>query len=39
MINNLTPGAFGPWTGFPIRCGYTALILAVGMVLLVRRDA
>jgi len=39
MINNPAPDAFGPWTGFLILCGYTALILAVGAVLLVRRDA
>ena len=39
MINNPPPDAFGPWTGFGILCGYTALILAVGAVLLVRRDA
>jgi ABC-2 type transport system permease protein len=39
MINNPAPDAFGPWTGFLILCGYTALILAVGTVLLARRDA
>jgi len=39
MINNPAPDAFGPWTGFLILCGYTALTLAVGAVLLVRRDA
>jgi ABC-2 type transport system permease protein len=39
MINNPAPDAFGPWTGFGILCAYTALILAVGTVLLVRRDA
>jgi ABC-2 type transport system permease protein len=39
MINNPAPDAFGPWTGFGILCGYTALILAVGTVFLVRRDA
>ena len=39
MISNPPPDAFGPWTGFLILCGYTALILAVGTVLLVRRDA
>jgi ABC-2 type transport system permease protein len=39
MINNPAPDAFGPWTGFLILCGYAALILAVGTVLLVRRDA
>ena len=39
MINNPAPDAFGPWTGFLILCGYTLLILALGMVLLVRRDA
>ena len=39
MINNPSPDAFDPWTGLLILCGYTALILAVGTVLLVRRDA
>jgi ABC-2 type transport system permease protein len=39
MINNSVPDAFGPWTGFLILCGYTVLTLALGMVLLVRRDA
>lgn len=39
LINNPGPDAFGPWTGFLILCGYTALILAAGTVLLVRRDA
>jgi ABC-2 type transport system permease protein len=39
MINNPGPDAFGPWIGFLILCGYTALILAVGTVFLVRRDA
>ena len=39
MINNPVPRAFGPWTEFAILCGYTAVMLALGMVLLVRRDA
>jgi ABC-2 type transport system permease protein len=39
MINNPAPAAFGPWTGFFILCGYTALILAAGTVILERRDA
>ena len=39
MINNPAPAAFGPWTGFFIICGYTVLILALGTVFLVRRDA
>jgi ABC-2 type transport system permease protein len=39
MINNPAPDAFGPWIGFLILCGYTAVILALGTVLLVRRDA
>ena len=39
MINNPVPNAFGPWTGFAILCGYTAAVLALGTVLLVRRDA
>jgi hypothetical protein len=39
MVNNSAPDAFGPWAGFFIVCGYTVLILALGTVLLVRRDA
>jgi ABC-2 type transport system permease protein len=39
LINNPVPDAFSPWTGFFILCGYTLLILALGTVLLVRRDA
>ena len=39
MVKNAVPDAFGPWTGFGILCGYTALTLAVGMVVMVRRDA
>jgi ABC-2 type transport system permease protein len=39
MINNPAPGAFGPWAGFFILCGYTVLILALGTASLVRRDA
>jgi ABC-2 type transport system permease protein len=39
IINDPSADAFGPWTGFGILCGYTALILAVGAVLMVRRDA
>jgi ABC-2 type transport system permease protein len=39
MINDPGPNAFSPWTGFLILCGYTALVLALGTILLVRRDA
>jgi ABC-2 type transport system permease protein len=39
MINNPVPHAFGPWTEFAILCGYAVLALALGTVLLVRRDA
>jgi ABC-type transport system involved in multi-copper enzyme maturation permease subunit len=39
MINNPAPDAFGPWAGFLILCGYTVLVLALGTVMLVRRDA
>jgi ABC-type transport system involved in multi-copper enzyme maturation permease subunit len=39
MINNPAPDAFGPWAGFLILCGYTVLVLALGTVVLVRRDA
>jgi ABC-2 type transport system permease protein len=39
MISNSVPNAFGPWTEFAILCGYTAAILALGTVLLGRRDA
>ena len=38
-IKNPYPDGFSPWVGLLILCGYTGLILAVGMVLLVRRDA
>ena len=30
---------FGPWTGFALLCGYAAIALVAGGVLLVRRDA
>jgi ABC-2 type transport system permease protein len=30
---------FSPWAGFAILCGYTAAVLFIGGVLLVRRDA
>ncbi len=33
------PGSFSPWVGFLILCGYAVAALAVGAVLLVRRDA
>jgi ABC-2 type transport system permease protein len=39
MINNPVPRSFGPWTEFAILCGYTVLALALGTILLVRRDA
>jgi ABC-2 type transport system permease protein len=39
MINNPVPHGFGPWTEFAILCGYTVVMLALGTVLLVRRDA
>jgi ABC-2 type transport system permease protein len=39
MINNGHPGDLGPWTGLLLLCGYTVMVLAVGTVLLVRRDA
>jgi hypothetical protein len=39
MTNNSVPNACGPWTEFAILCGYTVLALALGTVLLVRRDA
>jgi ABC-2 type transport system permease protein len=39
MINNSVPHAFGPWTEFAFLCGYTVVVLALGTVLLVRRDA
>jgi ABC-2 type transport system permease protein len=39
MLNNPAPHAFGPWVGLLILCGYTVLALALGTVLLVRRDA
>jgi hypothetical protein len=39
MVNNSAPDAFGPWAGFLILCGYTVLVLGLGTVLMVRRDA
>jgi ABC-2 type transport system permease protein len=39
MINDGHAGDFGPWVGLLVLCGYTALILVLGTVLLVRRDA
>jgi ABC-2 type transport system permease protein len=33
------PGAFSPWIGLLILCGYAAAVLVIGGVLLVRRDA
>jgi hypothetical protein len=38
-ISNPAPHAIGPWTGFLIFFGYTARVLGLGTVLLVRRDA
>jgi ABC-2 type transport system permease protein len=32
-------GAFNPWVGFALLCGYAVTLLIVGGVLLVRRDA
>lgn len=39
MINDSAPGAFGPWAGLLILCGYAVLVLALGALFLVRRDA
>jgi ABC-2 type transport system permease protein len=39
MTGNSVPNAFGPWAELAILCGYTALALALGTILLVRRDA
>jgi len=33
------PATFSPWVGFGILCGYAVAVLAIGTVLLVRRDA
>ena len=33
------PDAFSPWVGFAILCGYAAVALVIGGILLVRRDA
>jgi ABC-type transport system involved in multi-copper enzyme maturation permease subunit len=35
----ILPGALSPWTGFAVMTVYAAVALAVGAVLLVRRDA
>ena len=37
-LNN-GPYSFSPWTGMLVLCGYAAGLLAIGAVLLVRRDA
>jgi ABC-type transport system involved in multi-copper enzyme maturation permease subunit len=37
--SNGFPGAFSPWLGLLILCGYAAAVLVIGGVLLVRRDA
>lgn len=40
MISHSTfPGSFSPWVGLLILCGYAVAALAIGGVLLVRRDA
>jgi ABC-2 type transport system permease protein len=39
MISDFAPDSFGAWTGLLILCGYTALVLILGTVFLVRRDA
>jgi len=36
---NGVPGAFSPWIGLLILCGYAAALLVIGGVFLVRRDA
>jgi ABC-2 type transport system permease protein len=33
------PGSFSPWIGLLILCGYAAVLLVIGGMLLVRRDA
>lgn len=37
--SNGFPGAFSPWIGLLILCGYAAAVLVIGGLLLVRRDA
>jgi hypothetical protein len=45
ILSTRTPGrlsgapVFGPWEGFAILCGYAVALLALGCVLLVKRDA
>jgi ABC-2 type transport system permease protein len=39
MTGNSVPSAFGPWTELAILRGYATLTVALGMILLVRRDA
>jgi hypothetical protein len=39
MVNDPSPHGFDPRVGFLILCGYTALVLAAGTVVLVGRDA
>ncbi|HUB70000.1 MAG TPA: ABC transporter permease subunit [Acidimicrobiales bacterium] len=39
MVDDHVPHAFGPWGGLAVVCGYTALALGLGAVLMARRDA
>ena len=39
ISNHGFPGAFSPWIGVLILCGYAAAALVIGGVLLVRGDA
>ena len=39
MINDPAPHGFGPWVGLSILCGYAVLVLALGTLLFVCRDA
>ena len=38
-VNGQNPHSFGPWSGFFVLCIYAGAALAIGGVLLVRRDA
>jgi ABC-type transport system involved in multi-copper enzyme maturation permease subunit len=39
ISNHVGPESFSPWVGFAIFCGYTAVLLVISGVLLLRRDA
>lgn len=39
LTDNIEPASFSPWIGLLVLCGYAVATLAIGTMLLVRRDA